>query len=289
MSAIVSKLVPAAGGLLACVVVASCTDPQAIEPPQPSPASQQEFASEMRTLCDPVVEARAQLLRSRTREQLRERSSRLLLEQETLAGETQGVTPPAGASDAVRRYADALAVAVETAQSVLGGTDDETTRLELASNNAQAQLALSDAKDNARMPEGCPPYGDVELEAFRAEAELACHELGKDLAAAGRIELDSRSEQQSAGLISVLRDVLRDFQARLEAAAPSKLANPLVDRFLALHEQRAATFDRLGAAFLQELRAAYYRAVRDYRRLSLAADEVARRAQIESCVRFDSR
>jgi hypothetical protein len=210
------------------------------------------------------------------------------LEHERLADKSRGVTPPAGGTDALRRYADALAVAVETTRSVLDGTDDETTRLELASDNARAQLALSDAKEDAGVPEDCPPYGDVELEAFRAEVELACHQLGEDLAAAGRIELDSGSEQQTAGLISVLHDLLRDFQARLEGAAPSESGDPLVDRFLALHEQRAAAFDRLGAAYLKERRAAYYRAVRDYRRLSLAADEVARRARIDSCVRFDS-
>jgi hypothetical protein len=288
MLASISKLAPAAGVLLACSVIVGCTDPEPIEPPQPSPASQEAFASEMRSLCDPVIEARARLLLSRTRGQLQERSSLLLLEQEMLARETRGVTPPAGAADAVRRYADALAVAVETSRSVLGGTDDATTRLELASDNARAQLALFEAKGDARVPEGCPPYGDVELEAFRAEANLACHQLGEDLAAAGRIELDAGSEQQSAGLISVLHDVLQDFQARLEAAAPSELANQLVDHFLALHQKRAATFDRLGAAYLQERRSAYYRAVRDYRRLSLAADAVARRAQIHSCVRFDS-
>ena len=288
MSASVSKPAPPAViGLLACAVIAGCTDPQPIEPPQPSPASQEEFDSEMRTLCEPVMEARARLLRSRSQEQLRERSSQLLAEQETIAGETRDVTPPAGASDAVSRYADALAAAVETARSVLSGTSDETTRLELASDNAQAQLALFQAKVEARLHEECPPYGDVELEAFRAEADLACHQLGEDLAAAGRIKIDAGSEQQSAGLISVLHDVLRDFQSRLEAAAPSELANPLIDRFLALHEQRAATFDRLGAAYLQERKAAYYRAVRDYRRLSLAADEVALRAEIASCVRFD--
>ena len=113
MSASVSKPAPAVIGLLACVVIAGCTDPQPIEPPQPSPASQEEFASEMRSLCGPVMEARARLLRSRSQEQLRERSSQLLAEQETIAGETRDVTPPAGASDAVSRYADVLAAAVE--------------------------------------------------------------------------------------------------------------------------------------------------------------------------------
>ena len=241
----------------------------------------------MRDLCRPVVEARARLLRSRTETQLRERSSQLLFAQEGLANEVRGITPPAGAAVGLARYAEALPVAIETARAAFGHRGDRGSALELASKNAQAQLSLSDAKNEAALPESCPPYGDLELEAFRSGAALSCYRLGSELEAAGRVELNGGSERQTAGLISVLSDVLRDFLSRLEAAAPPELAEPLVDRFRALHEQRAAAFDRLGVAYLERERAAYYRAARDYRRLSLAADEVARRLGIGSCVRFD--
>ena len=281
------KVVAAVCALLAGLLVAGCTDPEPIEPPGPSPASQEDFAAEMRGLCRPGVEARARLLRSRTEAQLRERSSQLLFAQEGLANEVRSVTPPAGAAGGLDRYAETLPLATETARSVFRHRGDRGSALELASENAQAQLSLAGAKDEAGLPKTCPPYGDVELEAFRSGAELSCYRLGTELEAAGRIELDAGAEQQTAGLISVLHDVLRDFLSRLEAAAPPELANSLVDRFRALHEQRAAAFDRLGVAYLERERAAYYRAARDYRRLSLAADEIARRLRMDSCVRFD--
>ncbi len=280
------KVVAAVYALLAGLLVTGCTDPEPIEPPGPSPASQEDFAAEMRGLCRPGVEARARLLRSRTEAQLRERSSQLLFAQEGLANEVRGITPPAGAAG-LARYAEALPVATETARSVFDHRGDRGSALELASKNAQAQLSLSDAKNEAALPEACPPYGDLELEAFRSGAELSCYRLGSELEAAGRVELDGGSERQTAGLISVLSGVLRDFLSRLEAAAPPELADPLVDRFRALHEQRAAAFDRLGVAYLERKRALYYRAARDYQRLSLAADAVARRLGIDSCVRFD--
>ena len=287
MSAPPSKLVASLCAALAGFLVSGCTDPEPIEPPGPSPASQEDFAAEMRGLCRPVVEARARLLRSRTEAQLRERSSLLLFAQEGLANEVRSVTPPAGDAGALDRYTEALPLATETARSVFRHRGDRGSALDLATENAQAQLSLADAKNEAALPETCPPYGDVELEAFRSGAELSCYRLGNELEAAGRIELDAGAEQQTAGLISVLHDVLRDFLSRLEAAAPPALAHPLVDRFRALHEQRAAAFDRLGVAYLERERAPYYRAAREYRRLSLAADEIARRLGIDSCVRFD--
>lgn len=287
MSAPPSKLVAAVCVALAGLLSAGCTDPEPIEPPGPSPASQDDFAAEMRGLCGPVVEARARLLRSRTEAQLRERSSQLLFAQEGLATGVRSVTPPAGAAGGLDRYAETLPFATETARSLVRHRGDRGSALELASENAHAQLSLAAAKNEAGLPEACPPYGDIELEAFRSGAELSCYRLGTELEAAGRIELDAGAEQQTAGLISMLHDVLRDFLSRLEAAAPPELANSLVDRFRALHEQRAAAFDRLGVAYLERERAAYYRAARDYRRLSLAADEIARRLRMDSCVRFD--
>ncbi|MDQ3619561.1 MAG: hypothetical protein M3391_05455 [Actinomycetota bacterium] len=286
MSAHSPKIAPALCALLVGFLLAGCTDPEPIEP-RPSPASQEDFAAEMRDVCRPVVEARARLLRSRTEVQLRERSSQFLFAQEGLANEVRSITPPAGAAAGLDRYAEALPVAIETARSVIGHRGDSGSALELASKNAQAQLDLSDAKNEAGLPEACPPYGDLELEAFRSGAALSCHRLGGELETAGRVELDGGSERQTAGLISVLSGVLRDFLSRLEAAAPPELADPLVDRFRALHEQRAAAFDRLGVAYLERKRTLYYRAARDYRRLSLAADVVARRLGIDSCVRFD--
>lgn len=287
MSTIPRKIATALCALLISLLLAGCTDPEPIEPPGPSPASQEDFAAEMRGLCRPVVEARARLLRSRTEAQLRERSSLLLFTQEGLANEVRTVTPPAGAAGGLDRYAEALPVATETAGSVFRHRGDRGSALELASENAQAQLSLYGAKNEAALPEICPPYGDVELEAFRSGAELSCYRLGSELEAAGRVELDAGAAQQTAGLISVLHDVLRDFLSRLEAATPPELASPLVDRFRAFHEQRAASFDRLGVAYLERERAVYYRAAREYRRLSLAADEIARRLGIDSCVRFD--
>ena len=287
MSALPSKIAPLTCALAVCVLFAGCTDPEPIEPPGPSPASQSDFAAEMRSLCRPVTAARARVLRSRTEGQLRERSSVLLFEQERLADRARDVAPPAGAAPALDRYADALVVAAETAQSLLRHRGDRGTALELAAEQAQAQLDLFEAKDETGLPETCPPYGDVELEAFRAGAELACYRFGSDLEAAGRVELGAGSEEQTAALISVLHDVLADFLGRLENAAPPELADPLVDRFLALHEQRAASFDRLGVAYLERRQSAYYRAAREYRELSLAADQTARRLGIDACVRFD--
>ena len=258
------------------------------EPATTSSASGGDFRATLEDLCADLGDTTEAAQTAGSDAEFERRSRELLDAQRSFVSEASMLTAPPSAADAYGEYLAGVERFVDLNERSLAGVDDRRAELELGVEAAENGVATFEAKQEAELPESCPPDADMYWFLFQTQANLACFELSGDLARLGSFEEQTDTRAETVALIALSRSLGAQHARAIERSVPDELAeHPDVERLLELYEERVDALRRLGDAFSRpEEEAAYDRALERQRRLTEEADELAGRYGLGDCVGF---
>ena len=273
------------------ILAGACTGPSSTEPDgkqeTDSRSPSDEFESDLERLCDDL-HAKSDELNAGTEEEFNRLSQEFIEAQETFVARAGELSPPSGIESEFERYLFSTKEFIELNEQSVRGNQSRHDSLELSLDAAEKGAELFARAQTANLPESCPPSpgGDVYGFLFQARANVACFDLGTELAQLGALQAETKTRKESARLLKFIQALATELAVGIKAAVPPEVGDAEVDRMVELYERSAELLGDVRRAFVEEDGQLYEATLRQQQKATLSADRMAHSMGLVECVNF---